>query len=60
MGSKLSRKIFLVDESFIEYSEEDSILNKLENQPKSNVIVLKSLSKSHGIPGIRLGFVYTK
>lgn len=52
-------KYFLVDESFIEYSEETSILNKLENKPISNLIVLKSLSKSHGIPGIRLGFIYT-
>ena len=59
MAQKNPEKYFLVDESFIEYSEEASILNKLENQSIPNVIVLKSLSKSHGIPGIRLGFVYT-
>jgi len=58
-AQKYPKKYFLVDESFIEYSEEESILNNLENQPIFNVIVLKSLSKSHGIPGIRLGFVYT-
>ena len=52
-------KYFLIDESFIEYSEEDSIIFDLEKHPSSNVIVLKSLSKSHGIPGIRLGFIYT-
>ena len=53
-------KYFLIDESFIEYSNEESIINKLEATYFDNVIVLKSLSKSHGIPGIRLGFVYTK
>lgn len=53
-------KYFLVDESFIEYSEEESILKNLEKEPRKNIIVLKSLSKSHGIPGIRLGFVYTQ
>ncbi len=53
-------KYFLIDESFIEYSEEESILQNLEMEPRKNVIVLKSLSKSHGIPGIRLGFVYTQ
>tara|TARA_B100000886_G_scaffold303860_1_gene234744 strand:+ start:17660 stop:19462 length:1803 start_codon:yes stop_codon:yes gene_type:complete len=54
------KKYFLIDESFIEYSEEESILQNLEMEPRNNVIVLKSLSKSHGIPGIRLGFVYTQ
>ena len=58
-AQKFPKKYFLVDESFIEYSEEVSILTELEKLPRSNVIVLKSLSKSHGIPGIRLGFVYT-
>jgi len=53
-------KYFLIDESFIEYSEEESILGILESKPTKNIIVLKSLSKSHGIPGIRLGFAYTQ
>ena len=56
---KYPDKYFLVDESFIDYSNEDSILKNIEKEPKSNVIILKSLSKAHGIPGIRLGFIYT-
>lgn len=53
-------KIFLIDESFIDYSEEKSILQLIEKEPLQNVIVIKSLSKAHGVPGIRLGYVYTK
>ena len=49
----------LVDESFIEFSGEPSILPTVESEGLANVIVLKSLSKSLGIPGIRLGFLYT-
>ena len=59
-AKRFPAKYFLIDESFIEYSDEESIINYLEKEPKKNVIVLKSLSKSHGIPGIRLGFVYTQ
>tara|TARA_Y100001933_G_scaffold265191_1_gene336721 strand:+ start:12361 stop:14166 length:1806 start_codon:yes stop_codon:yes gene_type:complete len=53
-------KFFIIDESFIEYSEENSIIEYLEENILSNLLVLKSLSKSHGIPGIRLGFVFTQ
>jgi histidinol-phosphate/aromatic aminotransferase/cobyric acid decarboxylase-like protein/choline kinase/trans-aconitate methyltransferase len=52
-------KMFIVDESFIDFSEEKTIIEALEKHPLSNVIVLKSLSKSLGIPGIRLGYVYS-
>ena len=34
-------KFFLIDESFIEYSEENSIIEELEKNPLENVIVLK-------------------
>jgi len=49
----------LVDESFIEFSGELSAVHYLEEAPLDNVIVLKSLSKSLGVPGVRLGFVYS-
>jgi histidinol-phosphate/aromatic aminotransferase/cobyric acid decarboxylase-like protein len=49
----------LVDESFIEFSGESSILPTVERDRLNNVIVLKSLSKSLGVPGIRLGYVYS-
>lgn len=51
-------KIFIVDESFIEFSEYESILYRLEDEPLNNIIMIKSLSKSLGIPGIRLGYLY--
>ncbi len=52
-------KRFIIDESFIEFSNEKSIIDLLEAEPKNNVIVIRSMSKSYGLPGIRIGFVYT-
>lgn len=52
-------KMILVDESFIEFSEIPSIISLLEQNPIQNVIVIKSLSKSLGVPGIRLGYIYS-
>ncbi len=52
------QKTFIVDESFIEFSQFSSIIDTLEEQPLDNVVVVKSLSKSLGIPGVRLGYSY--
>ena len=52
-------KMIIVDESFIEFADTPSILSLLETRALDNVIVMKSLSKSLGIPGIRLGYVYS-
>jgi histidinol-phosphate/aromatic aminotransferase/cobyric acid decarboxylase-like protein/choline kinase len=49
----------LVDESFIDFSDEPSLIPWLEQEDHSNVIVLKSLSKILGVPGLRIGFVHT-
>jgi len=54
-----SQTTFVVDESFIAFSDQPSIVGYLEEQPLTNVVVLTSLSKSLGIPGLRLGFLYT-
>jgi histidinol-phosphate/aromatic aminotransferase/cobyric acid decarboxylase-like protein/choline kinase len=51
--------LFIVDESFIEFSKYPSIVASLETKPLNNVLVIKSLSKSLGVPGVRLGFAYT-
>jgi len=52
-------KTVLVDESFIDFSGEPSLIPWLEQENHSNVIVLKSLSKVLGVPGLRIGFVHT-
>jgi histidinol-phosphate/aromatic aminotransferase/cobyric acid decarboxylase-like protein/choline kinase len=55
----VDNKTVLVDESFIDFSEEPSLIPWLEQEDHSNVIVLKSLSKVLGVPGLRIGFVHT-
>jgi histidinol-phosphate/aromatic aminotransferase/cobyric acid decarboxylase-like protein/choline kinase len=52
-------KTFLIDESFIEFSGQPSIIPWLEAEHVTNVMVLKSLSKSLGVPGLRVGYLYT-
>ncbi len=49
--------LVIVDESFIDFVDVDphpSIMQHLSDYP--NVIVLKSLAKTYGIPGLRLGY----
>ena len=52
-------KTIIVDESFIEFANTPSLLPMLEQSPQNNIIILKSLSKSLGVPGVRLGYVYS-
>jgi histidinol-phosphate/aromatic aminotransferase/cobyric acid decarboxylase-like protein/choline kinase len=59
MAQKYPRKQIIVDESFIEFSQEKSIIPFCEQKNLQNVLVIKSLSKSLGVPGIRLGYVHT-
>ena len=49
--------LVIVDESFIDFASPDpdpSVMNRLYDFP--NLVVLKSLSKVYGIPGLRLGY----
>jgi histidinol-phosphate/aromatic aminotransferase/cobyric acid decarboxylase-like protein/GTP:adenosylcobinamide-phosphate guanylyltransferase len=50
----------LIDESFIGTSDEQSIIPMLEGDPLPNVVVLTSLSKVLGVPGLRLGYLYSQ
>ena len=47
----------LVDESFVDFAEGDknTLLDKDILQSNPNLYVIKSISKSYGVPGIRLG-----
>jgi threonine-phosphate decarboxylase len=49
--------LVMVDESFIDFANYDpapTVMDMIFNYP--NLIVLKSLSKTYGIPGLRLGY----
>jgi histidinol-phosphate/aromatic aminotransferase/cobyric acid decarboxylase-like protein/choline kinase len=49
----------IVDESFIDFSGQTSMADILPREQLDNVLVIKSLSKSLGVPGIRLGALMT-
>jgi len=49
------RKIFLVlDEAFIDLYEEESFIKEVKNY--DYLIILRSLTKFYGLPGLRIGF----
>jgi histidinol-phosphate/aromatic aminotransferase/cobyric acid decarboxylase-like protein/choline kinase len=49
-------RTLIIDESFIEFSSQPSILDLMSDRDTlQNVLVVKSLSKSLGVPGLRLG-----
>ncbi|NHB69844.1 aminotransferase class I/II-fold pyridoxal phosphate-dependent enzyme [Perlabentimonas gracilis] len=53
--------IFLiVDESFVDFAEldvEETFLKEEDLKDNPNLIVIKSISKSYGVPGLRLGVI---
>ena len=52
-------KFFIIDESFIDFSEQSSLTSIESISESQNWLVLKSLSKSLGLPGIRLGYAFS-
>lgn len=55
-------KLIIIDESFIDFAEKSKKYTLLDNDllnKYNNLIVIKSISKSYGIPGIRLGVLAT-
>jgi histidinol-phosphate aminotransferase len=48
--------IIVIDEAYIDFSEQKSWLNRLEEFP--NLIIIQTLSKAYGMAGIRLGICY--
>ena len=47
--------LFVVDESFIDFSGDQSLAG--EAVKRNNLVVLKSMTKFFGIPGLRLGYL---
>ena len=57
---KKENKQLILDESFVDFSEEsetNTLLNQEILNKYPNLIVVKSISKSYGVPGIRLGIL---
>ncbi len=50
--------IVVIDEAYIDFSEEESALSLIENYP--NLVVLQTLSKAWGQAGLRIGFAYAQ
>lgn len=48
--------LVVIDEAYIDFSEKESWLQKLEQYP--NLIITQTLSKAYGLAGIRLGICY--
>lgn len=58
--SVLKKIKIVIDESFVDFSDEHATNSLLKNQTLSqypNLIVIKSISKSYGVPGLRLGLL---
>lgn len=48
--------LVVIDEAYIDFSEKESWVNKLDEYP--NLIITQTLSKAYGLAGIRLGICY--
>ena len=48
--------LVVIDEAYIDFSEQESWLNKIEQFP--NLVITQTLSKAYGMAGIRLGILY--
>ncbi len=60
--AKAREIVFIVDESFVDFatgSTENSLLHNEILESFKNLIVIKSISKSYGVPGLRLGVIAT-
>lgn len=64
--SSLAKKLaannqkMILDESFVDFADKDvrfTFLNEKLLEENPNVIVIKSISKSYGVPGLRLGVI---
>jgi histidinol-phosphate/aromatic aminotransferase/cobyric acid decarboxylase-like protein/choline kinase len=59
LAAQNPQTMFLVDESYAGFAGQPTLLELLECAPLHNVLIVASLSKSLGAPGLRLGYVYS-
>ena len=59
LAADAPEKMFVIDESFLAFSEQPSMIGLLEEAPLDNVAILTSLGKGLGVPGLRLGYLYS-
>jgi len=59
LAARTPETMFLVDESFLSFSGQRSLIKLLGELPLENIVVLTSLGKPLGIPGLRLGHLFT-
>jgi len=53
-----NRNIYIfVDETFMDFSEKENISLIEKSKTLDNIIVLKAITKFHGMPGARLGYI---
>jgi histidinol-phosphate/aromatic aminotransferase/cobyric acid decarboxylase-like protein/choline kinase len=60
--AKEKQIVVVIDESFVDFSNEfwkNSLLHNCLLEEYSHLIVVKSISKSYGVPGLRLGLIAT-
>ena len=50
------RGLVVIDEAYIDFSEKESWLTKLESYP--NLIICRTLSKAYGMAGLRIGSLF--
>lgn len=53
---KFTTGFVIVDEAYIDFSDEPSFITELENYP--NLIVMQTLSKAYGLASLRLGMAF--
>lgn len=57
--SKKERIVLVVDESFGDFSETETLFDQQLLDKNPHLVVIKSISKSFGVPGLRLGVLAT-
>jgi len=50
--------IMILDEAYIDYSEQDSFISRLRQHP--NLVILQTLSKAWGLAALRLGMAFAE